>query len=257
MTKIICGFPGVGKTTIFMKNQYPQYDIVDLDSSDYNKDEFPDNYVKDIKILFDNNLCDFLLISTHDSVINKLIELEIPVMLVYPFVEEDPNHSQYVQNKKVALKEKFMERYEKRGSPDNFIKLMDEKFWEFANQLDEYDHQLITKRKLNDIIDSVGFVIWEILGDKSNGLEKSFIDSWEGWQDDGGSLVFYDAVLKKGVLPQNVEKSILDYCGETGTLYMTLDTERSMVEFSVWQKETDESQNWSFTVNLSLNVVEI
>lgn len=116
-TYIIAGFPGVGKS--WLKNNYGDL-ISDSDSSKFPKDEFPQNYINHIKSLIGEKLV--ILVSTHKEVLNKLEDEKIPYILVYP----DKN-----------LKQEYLERYKQRGSPEGFINLLDIKWDEFHNDLEQ------------------------------------------------------------------------------------------------------------------------
>ncbi len=105
-TKIISGFPGVGKSTLFRSNSALK--ILDSDSSTFDKANFPKNYMCHIK----ENIgkVDIIMVSSHDVVRQALVDEDIDFVLVYP---------------DISLKQEYKDRYIKRGSPDAFINLLD------------------------------------------------------------------------------------------------------------------------------------
>lgn len=146
-TKVISAFPGCGKTTFFnMMNE--KYDddntiCIDSDSSKFSwvinddgdkvrNDEFPINYINHIK----ENIgkYKYIFISTHDVVRDALIENEITFHIVYP---------------ELSMKEEYLERYEKRGNDENFIKLLNENWEKWIEAIIEIDSEFCKKIKLN------------------------------------------------------------------------------------------------------------
>lgn len=138
-TYIIAGFPGVGKS--WLKNKYGN-NISDSDSSKFSKDNFPQNYIDHIKSLIGNKIV--ILVSTHKDVLNKLEEEGIEYSLVYPNRD---------------LKQEYLERYKQRGSPEGFINLLDNKWDEFHNDLEQTnpDKRIILKQGeyLKDILNEL------------------------------------------------------------------------------------------------------
>ena len=108
---VICGFPGVGKTTLFKGG----LNCTDTDHSVFDVELFPKNFIDYIKALIANAEHDFIFVSTHASVRRALREAEIPFKLVYP---------------RIDCKEEYLQRYRNRGSSAEFIKLMNK---EWAN----------------------------------------------------------------------------------------------------------------------------
>lgn len=131
--KVICGFPGIGKST-YVKEFKKEYGdtILDSDSSKFDKKNFPNNYIKHIKEAIEENKT--ILASSHDVVRNALIKEKIPFTLIYP-------------DKK--CKDEYLERYKKRGSPESFIKLLSDNWDDWIDQCDEIDSKIVTKIKLN------------------------------------------------------------------------------------------------------------
>lgn len=114
--RVICGFPGVGKTTLFKKLRAEGILITDSDSSQFNKDQFPQNYIEHIQACLASGA--WVLCSTHKVVREALQAAGISYVLAVPVHK--------------YLKDEYMERYRQRGSPEAFLKLMDEKFDEFV-----------------------------------------------------------------------------------------------------------------------------
>lgn len=133
-TKVISGFPGVGKS--FLANENHDLVILDSDSSQFSWIEagvrhpnFPANYMDHIQ----KNLgkADIIFVSSHDVVRKALAENNIDYDLVYP----DP-----------ACKTTYLKRYIKRGNNDAFLTMM-EKNWE--NFIAEIENETFpTKIKL-------------------------------------------------------------------------------------------------------------
>lgn len=104
--KIICGFPGVGKS--FLCEQTGWHDS---DSSKFSRDRhWPVNYLHHLL-----RLEGVALVSTHKEVREVLsVTMHTPFYLCYP---------------DLSCKEEYLQRYERRGSPQAFIDLLDEQ-WE-------------------------------------------------------------------------------------------------------------------------------
>lgn len=134
---VIAGFPGIGKSDFVSKNT--ELNIKDSDSSEWDKKDFPNNYLDHIQELIDSGYT--ILSSTHEDVRNGLEERGISYILVYP---------------EVNLKEEYIERYKKRGSPDAFIEMMDAKWEEFIQSCDESEPykriRLTSGEYLSDVI---------------------------------------------------------------------------------------------------------
>lgn len=141
-TKIISGFPGVGKSYLFNNNK--NLTILDSDSSQFSwiKDEngnntkernpnFPNNYIQHIK---DNiGKVDIILVSSHDIVRKTLQDNNINYILIYP-------HK--------SLKEEYMNRFIQRGNEYKFIKMIDENWDKFINEIEK--ETFPTKIRLNN-----------------------------------------------------------------------------------------------------------
>lgn len=117
-TKLISAFPGTGKS-YFFDNSFLK--VLDIDSSNFDKSEFPENYIKHIK---DNiGKVDVILISSHKDVRDTLLENNIKFTLVYP---------------EKSLKDEYIKRYKQRGDDEKFITLL-ENNWD--NWLEELNNQ--------------------------------------------------------------------------------------------------------------------
>lgn len=107
---IISGFPGIGKSFLFNK-KYPTDGspvIQDSDSSKFDKNDFPKNYIK--QIIQDFSSSTVVLVSSHELVREMLTNVGIPYLLVYP---------------NSTLKYEYISRYYARGSTNDFIKFID------------------------------------------------------------------------------------------------------------------------------------
>lgn len=137
--KVIAGFPGVGKSTLFKELKDSDKKVLDSDSSTFDKKDFPDNYIKHIKEKTEDGYT--ILGSSHDTVRNALIKEGIPFTLVYP---------------DKSLKDEYLERYKERGSPEKFISLLDENWDKWIGQCDDLDNDLVKKvvLKSGEFLDS-------------------------------------------------------------------------------------------------------
>jgi len=128
MSNIICGFPGIGKSYIFSNKLL---NCSDSDSSKFDKQFFPMNYIEHIREI--ENKFDYIFVSTHKDVIKSLIDNGFKFTIVYP---------------DITLKNEYLERFKLRGSPESFIKLLD-KMWEhFINDIENINSENVTKIKL-------------------------------------------------------------------------------------------------------------
>lgn len=130
-TKIISGFPGVGKSSLFNNPEYAGMTILDSDSSTFDKNEFPQNYIKHIQ---DNiGVADIILVSSHKDVRTELESLGIKYHLVVP---------------KSHLKNEYLERYKSRRSALGFISLLSNNWDEWVEDCISSEYAFI--RLLND-----------------------------------------------------------------------------------------------------------
>lgn len=106
---IISGFPGVGKSKAFeyWVDDYNGMHIEDSDSSKFQKDQFPDNYIAHIQNIISHN--SLVFVSSHKTVREALKRAGMPFVLVYPHRK---------------LLGEYIQRYIDRGSPASFIRLL-------------------------------------------------------------------------------------------------------------------------------------
>lgn len=118
MTKVISGFPGVGKSTLFKQG----ISCLDSDSSTFDKSDFPRNYIEHIKLNLEKDEYDYIFVSSHKVVREALVEAGIAFTLVYP----DMN-----------LKYEYLERYQDRKSPPAFLTLMMDNWESFISDCEK------------------------------------------------------------------------------------------------------------------------
>lgn len=124
-TKIISGFPAIGKSHLFENNK--DYIILDSDSSNFSRMEegvrhpdFPQNYMSHVK----KNMgkADYILVSSHDIVRKALKDNNIKYTLVYPSID---------------LKDEYIDRFKNRGNNEGFIDFI-QYHWEiFIENIEE------------------------------------------------------------------------------------------------------------------------
>jgi predicted AAA+ superfamily ATPase len=142
---IVSGFPGVGKTYLY--KIYPD-DIIDSDSSSFDKAEFPGNYVTHIQQLLEiNPVGKIILCSSHNSVRAELKKREMNFVLVHP-----SRH----------LKEHYLERYRKRGSSPEFVEMMDTNWDSFIDSCQKDPIEIKVPLATSDeyIVDILPYVFW-------------------------------------------------------------------------------------------------
>ncbi len=130
--KVICGFPGVGKSTLFKELKDSKYKVLDSDSSTFDKKDFPSNYIEHIKEKTKEGYT--ILASSHKEVRDALIKEEMLFTLVYP---------------DKSLKDEYLARYKERGSPQSFIDLLDKNWDTWVGQCDDLDSKYVSKVKLD------------------------------------------------------------------------------------------------------------
>lgn len=139
MQLVISAFPGSGKSTICKEAEkygfkhchvsqdgytrdiqldVPHSDkvfipVFDSDSSLFDKEYFPGNYIEHIKEVLSNYKDVVIMVSSHENVREALREAGINYNLVYP---------------ERGLKGLYLERYVDRGSPEAFVNMMDDKW---------------------------------------------------------------------------------------------------------------------------------
>lgn len=129
---VISGFPGIGKTTAvsYWIDDYNGMHIEDSDSSQFPKDEFPDNYISHIQNAKIHN--SLVFVSSHKSVRDGMKKAGIPFKLVYP-------------NGK--LMGEYIQRYIDRESPHAFIKLLFENWYAWVAECENEDCEKIELQK--------------------------------------------------------------------------------------------------------------
>lgn len=122
---IICGFAGIGKTSI--RTAVPSYQkisLYDLSSHAFVKDPgWEKNYVECAAALAKKY--DYVFTSTHDVVINELIRRNEKFYIVYPY-----RH----------CKDEYIERFKKRGNSDEYIKRFMNRWDLFLNNIENLMH---------------------------------------------------------------------------------------------------------------------
>lgn len=136
-TKVVSGFPAIGKSFLFDNQFNNTLTVIDSDSSKFSwlsegirHPEFPNNYMRHIK----DNLgkVDIILISSHEVVRKALEENKIEYALVYP---------------DISLKEEYIQRYKKRGSNEGFINFISSNWDDFIKEIE--DEKFPSKIKLS------------------------------------------------------------------------------------------------------------
>jgi hypothetical protein len=139
--KVISAFPGCGKSH-FYRSMKDEIKILDSDSSKFDKSDFPRNYIEHIKENIPS--ADIILVSSHEDVRKELAKNGIDFTLVFP---------------DISLKEQYIKRYKERGSPESFIKLLDNNWDNWINQLlkQESCDKIILKKDqyLADVIKNI------------------------------------------------------------------------------------------------------
>lgn len=125
MTRVISGFPGVGKTHF---KQNTTLNVLDSDSSNFSWQEegvrhsnFPQNYIDHIRENLDR--VDVILVSSHAVVRDALVENSIGFTLMFPGRD---------------LREEYIKRFKERGSAQGFVEMISEN-WDFF--MDEMEDQ--------------------------------------------------------------------------------------------------------------------
>lgn len=138
MTKIISGFPGVGKSHLGKRSDN-EVVVLDLESSNFKGENRWEDYKNAIKNQIGK--VDILFVSSHTETRKILSELGVRFYLVYP---------------DRSLKDEYLRRYVERGSSQEFIEMMDKNFDLFIDSI-ENEEVRCAKIKLigeNEYLDS-------------------------------------------------------------------------------------------------------
>jgi len=150
--KVISAFPGTGKSYCYEKYK-DKIKVYDSDSSLFSwkepgvrNENFPNNYIEHIKEIYDE--ADLIFVSSHAVVRKALEEAGIHFMVIYPDKQD-----RYI----------YLDRYTKRGNHKDFIEMMEDKFEEFIDGIEEdynkFEYMSICKitgdRYIEHIIDSI------------------------------------------------------------------------------------------------------
>lgn len=148
---IICGFPGVGKSTLYNAGKACDYvQITYSASSKYAKYDFPQNYVSDIHRMYVEAKQSayktvVILCSTHEDVRRALKERGIPYVLVFP--ERD-------------IKQEYLERYREHGASPELVRLISDNWDNWLGQLEKEERTqkvtLFSGQYLSDIAPMLG-----------------------------------------------------------------------------------------------------
>jgi hypothetical protein len=114
---VYAAFPGVGKTYCAGRKGT---DVCDIDSRQFPKDLFPDNYIDFIKQKL--GTARVLLVTCHKEVLDALLKEGIPFTLVYPHKE---------------LKEEYLQRFMRREDADSFIQSLGAKWEQLIAELEQ------------------------------------------------------------------------------------------------------------------------
>lgn len=111
-------FLGCGKTTSYVKLKN-KIDILDSDSSTFDKKDFPNNYIEHIK----ENIgkVDIIFVSSHQIVRNAMKENNIRYSMYYPAKRR---------------KKEMLELYKMRGNNEDFIWFLENNFDFFIDNIE-------------------------------------------------------------------------------------------------------------------------
>ena len=115
---IVSAFPGMGKSYAYnlLKNDIK---VLDSDSSKFDKDNFPWNYIEHIKDNIDN--CDIIFVSSHKEVRDALNNEGIDFDLFYPSKER---------------RNEFLQNYVSRHSPRDLIMKIDNNWSKWIDEIE-------------------------------------------------------------------------------------------------------------------------
>lgn len=128
-TKIICGFAGIGKSSLARNRA----GVVDLESTPFEKDW--DRYTKVAKHMADNGYT--VLVSCHKELRQAFQEKGIPYILALPPKEK---------------RIEYIKRYKERGNDEAFVKMMNQNWEKFLEVYTGENDVLIVKEFLQDAV---------------------------------------------------------------------------------------------------------
>jgi adenylate kinase family enzyme len=146
---LICGFPGVGKSTLVSSPD--NYTLLDSDSSSFSwsnrakrerNADWPQNYLNNINA---NRFgADGILISSHKEVRDALVKAGMKFALVYP---------------SLAMRDEYLGRYIARGNDPQFVELLKANYDTWIRELmvqEGCDHVVLQPGQyLSDVISSI------------------------------------------------------------------------------------------------------
>ena len=127
MSKIICGFAGIGKS--HAAKNIPG--VVDLESTPFDKDW--DRYAKVVTHMLNNGYT--VLLSCHKELRDKLREIGTPYFVYIPDINK---------------KSEYMQRYKARGNTEAFVDLLDKNWGSWITDIQEDEAAVFT---VNEFLD--------------------------------------------------------------------------------------------------------
>lgn len=129
-TKIVCAFPGMGKSHFHARHKAT---TLDSDSSGFSwandaqgnkvrNPDFPRNYIEHIRL--NMGKYEYIFVSSHKEVRDALLQAGIFFLLAYP----DPSR-----------KEEFLERYRARGNDEGFVGLVSNNWDAWLREMGEQE----------------------------------------------------------------------------------------------------------------------
>lgn len=101
---VICGFAGVGKSTLAEKTKGTAWEVIDLESSDFDKAGFPDNYFGKLRSLRDTAKMEgkhiLVCCSAHPEVQEGLARYGFKPIYVSPDPELKPEYTERYYSRK-------------------------------------------------------------------------------------------------------------------------------------------------------------
>lgn len=117
---LLSAFPGTGKSYLYENNE--GLTILDSDSSTFDKEGFPQNYIEHIKENL--NKAHIIMISSHEEVREALLENDLYFVVAYPSID---------------LKDEYIERYKNRGNEDSFVELLNNNWENWITEIESDD----------------------------------------------------------------------------------------------------------------------